>query len=418
MITILHHSSTKKIAAFVAVMTAVAIPFRVSGVAVEQAVLVLALLASFVGVWKSADVRRRFVDAVSSTQGILIAVVFVAWVVVLPFSRDTMGSLEIGGRTGLFIMAVVLVGSVLKETPEHHALLWKALIISAVGAGMAAVLSLLGGDIVLSILTADFDGDVYAKVTLKAYATVVVCLTPVVILAGRELGGTWRYAGYFYIPVALAIVFLTENRSAMAGVMSTIVVFLTMLALGKRRYWKTVFVSILTVSSVIILWIRHNRYTYESSYGDITYLPGWLIDPHRQNIWKFVYEKFLDHPWVGNGIDQLNKLPGAHQIVESLGPSAYVVPSHPHNWGLEILGETGLIGFTPVVIALGYLAWKTGKTYLDENSEFALAKLSLFTGFWTCSLFSYSIWAVWWQLVFYMLFAILSATQSKSPSVS
>ncbi|MBL4615150.1 MAG: O-antigen ligase family protein [Magnetovibrio sp.] len=134
-----------------------------------------------------------------------------------------------------------------------------------------------------------------------------------------------------------------------------------------------------------------------------------MIDPHRQYIWKFALERFWDNPWVGNGIDQLNSLPGAKTLVPGLGKTAYVMPSHPHNWFLEILAETGLVGLLPMLIALGFVAWRLGRRYHATQNKSDLTLLLLMTGFWTSALLSFSIWAVWWQLTFLILFAIVAA---------
>ncbi|HEY9164338.1 MAG TPA: hypothetical protein VIN57_06980, partial [Magnetovibrio sp.] len=116
----------------------------------------------------------------------------------------------------------------------------------------------------------------------------------------------------------------------------------------------------------------------------------------------------------GNGIDQLNRLPGAKAVVPGLASDAATVPSHPHNWALEILSETGLVGFLPLVIALAFIAWKIARNYMRDDNEADLVLFALMTGFWASALFNFSIWAVWWQLTFTVLFAIVAATRDKT----
>src|SRR3546814_15846763 len=52
----------------------------------------------------------------------------------------------------------------------------------------------------------------------------------------------------------------------------------------------------------------------------------------------------------------VNNLPGAHELIP--GINAEYIPSHPHNWMLEILVETGWIGLALGVAILALLAWK------------------------------------------------------------
>src|SRR3546814_12594177 len=71
-------------------------------------------------------------------------------------------------------------------------------------------------------------------------------------------------------------------------------------------------------------------------------LPTFVIDAHRQVIWSFTLEHVAIAPWFGVGMNVVNNLPGAHELIP--GINAEYIPSHPHNWILEIIVETGWIG--------------------------------------------------------------------------
>src|SRR3546814_15937842 len=69
----------------------------------------------------------------------------------------------------------------------------------------------------------------------------------------------------------------------------------------------------------------------------------------------------------GVSINVVNNLPGAHELIP--GINAEYIPSHPHNWILEILVETGWIGLLLVVAILALLAWKiTQRLRRDRKS--------------------------------------------------
>ena len=404
--------STHKIAAFVAISAGIAVPLRASGVAPEQATMGLALLGALVLLFRSVDVRTVLARTLVKTQAKVITTVFLAWAITVFFSFDPLGSLEIGGRTGVFILAATMIWATLSTYKNEQKLLWKALIVAALTMALLATLSLFGVPMIASILTAqNHEGAAPTTNVFKAFGATVVCLIPAVAWAGRKLDGSWRWAGYAFAPLALAVMVLTLNRSALAGFLAMAVTGALLLAFAKRRHVKMLLGAGIAAVLGIIAWVRTKKLGELPIEG--TYLPTWLVDPHRQHIWKFSFERFLEHPWLGNGIDQLNRLPGAKMPVPGLAQSAALVPSHPHNWGLEILAETGLVGFVPVLVALGFVAWCLLKSYLANDDEADLALLVLMAGFWGSALFNFSIWAAWWQLTFLILFAILSAGRSE-----
>ena len=403
-----HSNTTLMFAAGCGVIMALAIPLRISGVAVQQGALALSLLCAFAAHAQNANARSCAWQALRSRTGLFAAAIFAAWAVTIVFSFDPLGSLQIGGRTALFLLGVVLIWAVVTTHPIVQPRLFKTLVVACTLTNVLAVASLSGVAHITSVLHANFNEPETPILFFKAYAASAFCLAPAVIWAGRQLGGAWKTLGYTALPLSLAIVVMTANRSALAGVMAMVLITSFALILTKHRFAGLLALVGVAVAVGIIGWVHHLRFPIMWAHVDGLFLPTWLIDLHRQVIWQFAFEKFLQSPWIGHGIDQLNRLPGAKTLVPGLGQGAYTVPSHPHNWILELLAETGLIGFLPVLAALGYVTWTTAKRFLKHADESALAQLALIGGFWASSLFNFSVWAVWWQLTFSVLFAIIS----------
>lgn len=402
-------SHSSKIAAFVSLAVGLAIPLRISGVAVEQGILGLALIACLVLLKDDTEARRKIRRVLASTSGRLVTLIFIVWACLVPFSRDPWGSLEIGGRSGLMLLAAVVVWGILSVHDERRGLLLKTFMVAALVCGFVGVVALLGGEWPLRILMVRFHAHLDPDMALKAYAAASMCMIPVVIYAGRLLKGRWQYWAYAYVPLSITIMVMSHNRAAVAGLLAMIVVLFALYAIIRHAMVKQLFFGTLIASIGAIAYIRREQVNYLEASFDGAYLPAWLIDPHRQVIWKFTFEKFLDKPWFGNGIDQLNKLSGAEDIIIVMGLKMQLMPSHPHNWFLEILAETGVVGMFPMLVAICVITWSLGKSFLKERNERALALLMLFVCFWTNSLFSFSIWAVWWQLCLYILFAIVAS---------
>ena len=66
-----------------------------------------------------------------------------------------------------------------------------------------------------------------------------------------------------------------------------------------------------------------------------------MIDAHRQFIWGFSLNKFKNNPLLGYGPDTSNFINDSQKIIghEETGDMTFI-PSHPHNFFIEILLRT------------------------------------------------------------------------------
>ena len=384
-------------AAFIGILTGMSIPLRAIGVAAEQGALALASIGSIVLMLMVPGARQRARDLLFSRFGLIVAIMLLSWVASIVCSFNPIGSLKIGGRTVALLFGTLTLWAVLCEHPHAHRIMLKFLMLSSWTIGL--LLQVPFNDILIET--------VHAVAPDKAFAASAMCLVPVMVWAGLRLGGKWRWAGYVYPALALAIMIQTYNRAALAGFLAMAIIFAVLLILHSRRYAWALLSVVLIGTAAVFLWVLPQEMNAPSIDG--LYLPKWLIDPHRQFIWQFVYHLFLEHPWVGVGIDQSNYVPGAGMSAPGFDGEAALVPSHPHNWALEILSETGLVGFLPFLIALGYAFLRLIKRIIASSDEGDIALLMLMVGFWTSALFNHTIWATWWQLTLFTLFAIIAS---------
>lgn len=409
-------------AVFIAFMLGISMPLRASGVAAQQAAMGLALVAVFAVLAISPTARGLVRQGFFSRLGVAVALVFVAWGIGLFFSFDPYASLKVYARTGAFVVAAVLIWAALSTHPEVHGFMWKALIVSSIVFAVLALLSINGIPYILSIFKGRILDHEVPSQAFKAFAATVMCLIPMIVWAGRKLNGPWQWAGYAFVPMAILIMIQTFNRAALAGVL-VMAVLLAIRALTMRNKY-VVPILLLTVSFVVVAmsWVIYKEVENAKYMGVVSmanlghlYLPEWLIDSHRQYIWKFAFERFLEHPWLGNGIDQINKLPNAELRIPYMDGTAPWVPSHPHNWAVEVLAETGVVGFTFMVAALGLITFSLLRRYQLHQDEGMFALIVFMAGFWLSALFNFSFWATWWQLTFVVIYAMfMSAYNPKS----
>jgi O-antigen ligase len=112
-------------------------------------------------------------------------------------------------------------------------------------------------------------------------------------------------------------------------------------------------------------------------------------------------------PWFGNGINVINLLPGADTRMPS--NSLNVIPSHPHNWLVEVFAETGVFGILALIALVVTLCLKLAGDYLKSSDISLLAALLVNVGYWSMGLFNLSFWAAWWQISYLVLTALCLA---------
>ena len=114
----------------------------------------------------------------------------------------------------------------------------------------------------------------------------------------------------------------------------------------------------------------------------------------RIDIWKFAATYWWDSArWWGIGIQGFRYIDFSAVQLNS--------QYHPHNSIIQLLLETGLIGFTLAVTALSSICYKAWLRLQNEPDIRAILTLC-FLGLGGCSLFSTSLFHAWWVLFMLM----------------
>ena len=199
---------------------------------------------------------------------------------------------------------------------------------------------------------------------------------------------------------------MTHSRSGVVGIIAAALVVAILLAIARHHAakWMMVVAGVVaTIGISVAVWMRSLKGDMAQSLS-VSYLPEWMIDPHRQVIWKFIMERFVERPFTGFGINTINLIPGADQIIPSIGGT--YISSHPHNWIIEVLAETGVFGLFFMLVVLLILTRNIVITYIRDRAPSVMALAALGAAFLTSNLFNFSFWSSWWQLSFLSLFAM------------
>jgi O-antigen ligase len=111
----------------------------------------------------------------------------------------------------------------------------------------------------------------------------------------------------------------------------------------------------------------------------------------RLDVWAAAIRHLGDDIWLGIGLQNYRYLPDAVDI-------------HPHNWLLQMVLETGLVGTLLFGVILALVAWRFWG--FAKNNLYGVAACSSLVAFLTTGLANTSIVNVWW-LSFLMFTAVL-----------
>ncbi|MEQ9560297.1 MAG: O-antigen ligase family protein [Rhodospirillales bacterium] len=401
-----------------AIALGLAVPAMVSGRAVLQGLAAAALIAVLVIAWQDRRIFAQAGTAIRSRFCIMVLIAFAAMAVSIPGSLDPFRSFDAWARTLAYIGGCTLFWAFLYGDARAGTLCRRVLILGcAAGIGLVACAQ-LGLTWPLQAVRNTFGpvSDLWALHAPKAYASAMSCAVPVLIWCAWHETGKWRWLGGLAAAGAIAVIIGTANRSAIAGLLAMILVGSLAISLRHSRPWVWIWAfgaaGMLTATFILIQMLPDAP----SSTAVWDWIPAWLVDTHRQQIWHFVGGKIAESPWFGYGINVIERIPGAHEKIP--GYRVEYVPSHPHNWTLEVLGETGIIGFVPVLLTLIWWLARHFKGHLVSGSPATLAQTGLIAVFWGSSLFNFSIWSSWWLITFFLLTAVIAAGPASGAQAS
>ena len=203
---------------------------------------------------------------------------------------------------------------------------------------------------------------------------------------------------------------ISNSNAAILGILVSLIGLLIYFIY--QNFLKTkIFILFVFIISLISSFLVINKLPREFDKSSIQNssmkIPTELIDTHRQYIWGFSLNKFFDKPLLGYGPDTSNFIEGSQEIIGSknTGTMPYI-PSHPHNFILEILLDTGLIGLLSFsIFNLVYFF----RIFNNLNSKGKYLLVCFMFYFWGASLVNFSYWNGWWQTSFFFLISIISS---------
>lgn len=156
-------------------------------------------------------------------------------------------------------------------------------------------------------------------------------------------------------------------------------------------------------------------------------LHGWLVDVealptsllHRFFIWEFAVDRIAERPLFGWGLEATRVMPNFGVESRYGAAGGDIIPLHTHNTYVQVMLETGLVGYA---IFVGFVAWLMLRTRAWPPVERACG-LGLLCAVAASWLTGFGAWQSWWLaglvLAAFLTLAVRSPAQSAaSPSTS
>ncbi len=380
----------------------------------------LLVLAVLLLVWlpKRRRYWRALLDQIRTPIGAMVLVTLVLWLPSVAVSPLPLRSFEAWARIPVFIGLIGYFWAMLSDEPQAHSLALKALLVGGAATAVFAVIALtvLPAEVLSFIRLKGWNK--YPTVlrpreVLKEYATMAILMVPVLVWAGRRMGGRWLALSVATVVGLLVVIWLTRNRSAMAGLLLMLVVGAVVMMIARRNLAVNVVISLVMIAvlAVTALWLFETRGWVKPPEDTVSIVPLWLLDWQRQTIWARAIDMGMNSPWVGNGINVINLLPGAQDPLPA--SSLKIIPAHPHNWLVEVFAETGVFGTLALLTLVIMLCLKFAGGYLRDRDTAVFAALMVNVGYWGSGLLNVSFWSAWWQISYLLMTAICLAGQAR-----
>ena len=231
---------------------------------------------------------------------------------------------------------------------------------------------------------------------------------------------------YLSLTLLLPNIFFTGSSASILGTISGIVtcfIFFILRNIIKNISIKLSFsiIFIFLITPLLIIFSKQLPQKFDRiSIDNFQHsIPLQIVDIHRQFIWGFSIGKIKNKFLFGYGPDTSNFIEGSQQEI-GLKNNDYntgdmnFIPSHPHNFVVELMLETGVIGSALFMLFIIMINIRVLKLCNSIESKIFLIFLNAY--FWGSSLVNFSFWLGWWQGSYYLLLGLLASKEGRDRS--
>ena len=244
------------------------------------------------------------------------------------------------------------------------------------------------------------------------YGSVIAILFPMAfILALTETKR--NYIWFICMAIIIASVVASNGRTAWVALSINIIIMMAYLLTHTIRHKIRLFL----VSMLVIgIGLFSGLHCYKQFFGEdmLSARTKAMMSTDRPasgrlEIWNAAIDKIYDRPWLGYGIK------AGKNLKISLGSGGEA--RHVHNIVIELILETGIIGFGLLSLAVLILIWRYlnvyAKTATSPLKMYAFALFISFVTYGVCSMALTSIFHTWWFLYLVVLLVLMKTMEAQ-----
>ena len=206
-------------------------------------------------------------------------------------------------------------------------------------------------------------------------------------------------------------ILITGERMAFLMIISSIFILFVGLVLENIFSFKKILIlSLFSFFGILTFALSFPDVTHYAFFSTIEKILNWRSSDYGL-VWQSAYDVWMQSPFFGAGLHKYR------EACENLGTygTSYLKPAgsgvcfHPHNITLQLLSETGMIGFVIFYLMVIFLAISSLRTYFKKKLwlNFAIVFSIIFTCFLPIqsgtSFFANKYGAIIWLLIGVML---------------
>ena len=180
------------------------------------------------------------------------------------------------------------------------------------------------------------------------------------------------YIGFLFILVDVFIYISGERTAFFFLNLSTVFIIILIKKYQKFRF-VTLFISIVLVSILTFSSDKISERMIKSPVESMGLLKDSqtknIFTPNHDSLIKTAYNMFLDKPLIGHGPKSFRLICKNEKYQVGILPCS----THPHNFYIQLLAETGIVGFLFLLIALSYVIYTASrqlKTIMFRQKRF------------------------------------------------
>jgi len=297
---------------------------------------------------------------------------------------------------------------------KHFSLVMKSIAILAVFWAIDALIQyFIGFDLFARISHPDRLSGIFGQHHIKL-GPVLALLLPITIIGLQKVHKTIRWISVF---VLIICILLSGSRSAWLMMAFTLLAYWWH-HVKQRRIQLLIKAIIASVLMLISLWfispefqqrIDRSLAIFKGTEQSIDFA---LAD--RLPIWSSAWHMFAQHPINGVGARAFRKAYPVYAGNNDKWQQNGGVGLHAHHWMLEILAETGIVGFLLMLIAIISLLGFIKKNYNSHYTwAFSIAIISAFLPITS----TYSIFASFWSICIWFIGVGLIVMSKKDEEI-